>query len=69
MVKNKLRGTTGIKPTQIRWFSCSQAVEAGLCEQWSKDTQESLELKRDYKNKVHSGQMVLAVVRQGGWTM
>ncbi len=34
-----------------------------------KTLKESIKLKRDYKTKVHPGQMVLVVVRQGGWTM
>jgi hypothetical protein len=40
---------------------------AGLHEQWPKTLNECLKLNGDYQARVHSGQMVLLVVRQGGW--
>jgi hypothetical protein len=49
-------------------FIGSQAQEAGLHEQQPKDTQEKLKLKGDHQARVHSDQMFLMVVRQGGWT-
>ncbi len=32
VAKGKIRGTTGVESTQIRWFLSSQMEEAGLCE-------------------------------------
>jgi hypothetical protein len=35
----------------------------------AKGTQGKLNLKRDHQAQVYSGQMVLVVIRQEGWTM
>ncbi len=43
---------------QITWFLW-----------WPKTLKSKLNLKGEYEARVHSGQMVLVVVRQGGWTM
>jgi hypothetical protein len=40
--------------------------EAGLHDWWPKDTQSKLNLKKDYQARVHSDQVVLVLVRQGG---
>jgi hypothetical protein len=56
--KAKPRGTTGVKSTQIRWFSCSQAGEAGLLEQQPNYTRE--------KPKTQGGLPGLSPLRSDG---
>jgi hypothetical protein len=37
-----------------------------MCKRWQKTLKLKLNLKRDYQAQVHSVQMVLLIVRQGG---
>ncbi len=63
------RVTIRLDSTLIRWFSWWwPGRKAGPCEQWPNKLKTKLNLKGDYQVQVHSGQMVLMVVRQGGWT-
>ncbi len=68
--QRQTKGTTGVESTQIRWFLGSFCKQGWLgCMSSSQKTlKKSLKLKRDYQAWVHSDEIVLVVVRQGGWT-
>jgi hypothetical protein len=66
VVKGKPRGTTEVEST----YNGSLVVRQGRldCVSSSQEhSMKSLKLKGDYQAHVHVGQMVLVVVRQGGW--
>jgi hypothetical protein len=55
--------------TKIRRFPCSQAGKGWIAWAVAKQTQWKSKTQGDYQARVHSGKMVLVVVRQRGWTI
>jgi hypothetical protein len=62
------RGSSGLSPLRPGGSSDGKAGRLDHVSGGQKTLRTMLNLKRDFQARVHSGQMVLMVVRKRGWT-